>query len=197
MELRMHATIGAAFQNILSGLQVHGRVLEVGAIPSPQSLLNLEALQQTERIGVNIQGNVRFGGFEIIEANGNDMRIFPDEHFDCVLSNATLEHDPYFWKTCSEMKRVLRTGGIAVIGGPGFTAETGVTEMGIPAPWAEDDERSWRHSALTFRFHGAPNDYYRFSPEAFREVIFDGYRGVVIKALMVPPRIIGYGYKSQ
>ena len=110
------------FREILSAFKVKGRILEVGAVPSADSLLAMDTLREEECVGLNITGNVGFGSFNIIEANSNDMSMFPTGHFDCVLSNATIEHDPFFWKTCAEMRRVLRVGGAAVVGAPGFTA---------------------------------------------------------------------------
>jgi SAM-dependent methyltransferase len=191
----MHPTIFNEFRDVVAALKVKGRVLEVGAVPSANSLLTLDILQREERVGLNIKGNVSFGGFDIVEANANDMSMFPTGHFDCVLSNATLEHDPFFWKTCAEMRRVLRIGGVAVIGVPGFTVESGVTQLGLQALLAEDNLNSWGACALTFRYHGAPMDYYRFSPAALTEVVFEGFRDVAIKSVMMPPRIIGYGFK--
>src|SRR5271167_3506825 len=96
----MHPTIFATFRQILSGLSIQGRVLEVGAVPSTSSLLALDVLDKSERIGINLGGNTEFGGFKIIEGNGNDMHMFPDGHFDCALSNATIEHDPFFGRRC-------------------------------------------------------------------------------------------------
>jgi SAM-dependent methyltransferase len=192
----MHPVVYNEFREILSALKVKGRILEVGAVPSAKSLLAMDILRAEKRVGLNIEGNVGFGGFDIVEANGNDMSMFPTGYFDCVLSNATIEHDPFFWKTCAEIRRTLRVGGAAVIGGPGFTTESSLTELGLPAPWQDDDWRCWSACALTYRYHGAPMDYYRFSPAAFRDVIFEGYRDVTIKSIMVPPRIVGYGFKS-
>jgi SAM-dependent methyltransferase len=188
----VHPTIFNEFREIVSSLAVKGRILEVGAVPNTYSLLTMDLLRAEQRVGVNIEGNLEFDGFKIVEANGNDMSIFPTGHFDCVLSNATLEHDPFFWKTCAEIRRVLRTGGVTVIGAPGFTVESGVAELGLQP---QLEEEGWIRSALTFRYHGAPLDYYRFSITAFREVIFEGYRDVTIKSVMMPPRIIGYGFK--
>ncbi len=192
----MHPTVYNEFHAILSALKIKGRILEVGALPSTDSLLAMDILRGEERVGLNLKGNVEFGGFNIVEANGNDMSMFPTGHFDCVLSNATIEHDPFFWKTCAEIRRVLRVGGAAVIGAPAFTVESSLTELGIPAPWKDDHWKCWANCAVTFRYHGAPMDYYRFSPTAFQDVIFEGYRDVTIKSIMVPPRIIGHGIKS-
>jgi hypothetical protein len=191
----MHPTIYREFHQVVSNLKLKGRVLEVGAVPSADSLLAMDELRGAERVGVNISGGFEFGGFKITQANGNDMSMFPTGHFNLVLSNATIEHDPFFWKTCAEMRRVLCVGGIAIIGAPGYTVECGLRNLGTQAPRTEDETRIWKESALTFRYHGAPLDYYRFSPDAFRDVIFEGYRDVVIKSVMAPPRIIGHGVK--
>jgi hypothetical protein len=144
----MHPTVYNEFREILSALKVKGRILEVGAVPSANSLLAMDILQGAECVGLNIAGNVGFAG------------------------------------------------GAAVIGGPGFTVESSLTELGVLVPWEDDDWKCRATSALTFRYHGAPKDYYRFSPDVFRDVIFEGYRDVTIKSIMVPPRIIGHGFKS-
>jgi SAM-dependent methyltransferase len=182
----MHPTIYKEFRKIVFALKPKGRILEVGAIPKWKSLLAMEELRGEERIGVNIEEGCEYKGFKIVKANGNDMSIFPTNHFDCALSNATIEHDPYFWKTCAEIRRVLRIGGMAIIGAPGFTVDSGLLRL-LLSPTV---------FTLTYQYHGAPKDYYRFSPTAFREVVFEGYRDVVIKSVMMPPRIIGYGFKA-
>jgi len=177
-------------------MDVGGRVLEIGAIPSDKSLLTLPALRGCERIGVNIEGDVSFDGFPIIACNSNDMPMFADGHFDCVLTNATIEHDPFFWKTCAEVRRVLRPGGVAVIGGPGFTMETSTQALGLKSPWQGQADLEWEKCAVTYRYHTAPDDYYRFSPSAFRDVVFEGFSDVTITSLMVPPRLIGHGVRT-
>jgi SAM-dependent methyltransferase len=193
----MDKTVFATFREIVGRLRVEGRVLEVGAVPNDDSLLTLDVLEGQERIGVNIDGGVRYRDFDIVAANANDLSMFGDGSFDCVLSNATIEHDPFFWKTCSEIRRVLRVGGVAVIGAPGYTADTSLKALGCDQPqFAEDALHSWTKSTLALHVHGAPDDYYRFSPSAFRDVIFEGYSGIEIVSVMVPPRIIGYGFKT-
>ena len=151
----MHPIIFDAFRNILSRLDISGRVLEIGAVPSHDSLLTLPALKDAERIGVNIDGDVSFDGFPIVACNSNDMPMFADAQFDCVLSNATIEHDPFFWKTLAEVRRVLRPGGVAVIGGPGFTHESGLKALGFDNPAPDQAGFEWDKSALTFRYHAA------------------------------------------
>src|SRR6266478_2767741 len=107
----MHGAIHEEFRRLLAALNIGGRVLEIGATPDASTVLAIDLLDGTERVGVNISPPSHYKGFPILQANGNDLSVFPDRHFDCVLSNATLEHDRCFWKTCEEIRRVLRTDG--------------------------------------------------------------------------------------
>ncbi len=117
---RMHPTIYDAFERICSARRAGRRVLEIGALPKPRSLLNLRALgRASHRVGVNLAPPTRFGSFEILQANANALP-FEDASFDTVLSNATLEHDAKFWKSLGEIRRVVRPGGLLVIGIPAF-----------------------------------------------------------------------------
>lgn len=47
--------------------------------------------------------------------------------------------------------------------------------------------------AAVFGVHDAPGDYYRFSPQAVREVFFRRCRQVEVADLLDPPRLIGTG----
>jgi hypothetical protein len=51
-------------------------------------------------------------------------------------------------------------------------------------------------ATITFQIHDAPGDYYRFSPQAFKEVFFEGMNDVEVRSIMLPPRIIGVGTKG-
>jgi SAM-dependent methyltransferase len=123
------------------------------------------------------------------------MSTFAGEHFDLVMCNATLEHDRYFWRTILEIKRVLKPGGVAIIGVPGFVETADAKSLKLPKP-PEVDQVSWDTSSLTFRFHSHPGDYWRFSISAVKEVFFEGYKNVHVEAIMLPPRIVGYGVKA-
>jgi len=46
-------------------------------------------------------------------------------------------------------------------------------------------------ATITFQIHDAPGDYYRFSPQAFKEVLFEDFDNVEVHEIMLPPRIIG------
>lgn len=183
-----------AFEEICSSRGISGAVLEIGATPDPTTLLNLPSLAGArEKIGINRSGESRCDGFVILKVDANDMSCFPDQRFDVVLCNAVLEHDPYFWKTLAEIRRVMRIGGLVVIGAPGYghlprhSRFRRLLARVWPAP----------HATLTFPVHNFPGDYYRFSEQAFREVLFAGMRNVTVRTVMNPPRLIGAGTRAS
>lgn len=192
----MHPTVFSAFEEICSARDVRGRVLEVGATPTDDSLLNLKSLAGVaEKIGINIDGPHCFRDFKIVRGNANRMDVFPDAHFDAVLSNSVLEHDRYFWKTLQEIRRVAKAGALVVIGAPGFVR----AGLGPPfsymarIPLAGRWFRPLESASLTLPVHDFPSDYYRFSERAFREVILEGLNEAEVRCVMTPPRMLGWG----
>jgi SAM-dependent methyltransferase len=151
------------------------RALEVGGVAGPDSLLLFPELEGAERFSLNLVGMPSTDGITAVVGNANDMTTFEDETFDLVMSNATLEHDRYFWLSVSEMRRVLAPGGLLIIGTPGYT---------------KDHERDHGLSTHTYRVHYR-FDYYRFSDQTFRDVFFDDMDRVDVQAILAPPRIIG------
>jgi ubiquinone/menaquinone biosynthesis C-methylase UbiE len=130
------------------------------------------------------------------------MDCFPDNRFDVVLCNAVLEHDKYFWKTLSEIKRVTKPGGLIVIGVPGYAKLRAEKVKGL---WSRMPliRRLQSHqyinmlftATVTFQIHNWPGDYYRFSPQSMREVFLEGLEQIDVRTVMLPPRIIGVGTK--
>jgi SAM-dependent methyltransferase len=117
------------FERVLSERKIGQCVLEIGAVPTSHSLLNLKAVSSaSERIGINLDSGASYklgkltlqNDYRIIKANANNMTCFQDNMFDTVLCNSTLEHDKYFWKTVSEIRRVAKEGALIVIGTPGY-----------------------------------------------------------------------------
>jgi len=51
-------------------------------------------------------------------------------------------------------------------------------------------------ATLTYEIHNAPGDYYRFSPQTYKEVFLQGCDDIKIQSVMLPPRIIGSGIKK-
>jgi SAM-dependent methyltransferase len=199
----MHPKIFQEFEKIFATREITGSVLEIGAVPSDGSLLCMKSLRNArEKIGINLDGPFEFKDFRIIKGNANRMNCFEDNSFDAVISNATLEHDKYFWLSIEEIKRVTRPGGLIVIGVPGFRplgAEKIRDAIKRIRLFRKPRSSSLMHAlftaTITFRVHAAPGDYYRFSPQALLEVFFEGMSDVELRSVMVPPIIIGSGIK--
>jgi hypothetical protein len=200
----MHPAVYRVFQEICSRVAIRGPVLEIGAVSGPDTLLRLDALRHIgPRIGLNLEGGGACDGYEILSGNANDMSRFADGLFRTVLSNATLEHDPQFWKTLAEIHRVTASGGFIAIGVPGY-AGMGIESLDgrtRPLAWllrlcARGPLRDVLHAGTpTLGVHCYPGDYYRFSEQAMREVFMSGLKGVSVRRVLNPPRFIAWGWK--
>ncbi len=200
----MHPAINAAFETLCRRYGSAGSVLEIGATPTPDTLLNLPALTSaTRRLGVNMEGPSRIGAAEILGINAHAMPMLESASFDLVLCNSTFEHDPMFWLSLAEIRRVLRTDGVAIYGVPGYTNSKGSLPKlkGLaarlwPAPLPGG---TWlagaAASTATLHVHNFPGDYYRFSEQAMREVLLEGFDVLEVAGVLRPPRIIGVGRK--
>jgi SAM-dependent methyltransferase len=145
-------------------------VLEVGA--GAWTVLSIPLLKDVRKVALNLQFRKPAAlsrTAKLIVGNGNALG-FPDETFDCVMSCSAMEHDAYFWKTAAETRRVLKKGGLFVVGVPIYRT--------LPT--------DYRYTTLTYARHGlAYNaDFYRFSEQAVREVFFEGYEAVTDEVLV-------------
>jgi SAM-dependent methyltransferase len=176
----MNPHIKRAFRQAVRAAGLHPeRVLEVGGWTGGRSLVRCPELAGAELICLNINDQSSKCPVAFVQGSGNDMHMFESDSFDIVASNAMLEHDRRFWLSVSEMRRVLRPGGLLFIGVPGYV------------PVTFDDGTATR----TYRFHGR-EDYWRFSDLAVRQEFFDGFVDVTVKAILDPPRIVGHGRKA-
>jgi SAM-dependent methyltransferase len=177
----MHPIVYEAFRTVLSqATSGWTSVLEVGTPRNPsESLLSIPILAQAERIGIDLSGPYKVGDVDVLQGNATKLP-FEDSKFDLVLCNSVLEHEPKFWLVLAEMKRVLCPGGLLVIGVPAFSP---TTQRGGTTP--------------TLYFHAFPDDYYRFSPSAVRDVFLEGLVNTRQLEVMTPPRIVGWGRKPQ
>jgi SAM-dependent methyltransferase len=169
------------FHNVIrrSGIRAE-RALEVGGLMGANSLLRFPELDGAERFCLNLVELPSDDAVTAVTGNANDMKgVFEDDSFDLVVCCSTLEHDKHFWLSVAEMKRVMRPGGMLVIGVPGYIKDT---------------ENDRGRSTKTYRVHYA-FDFYRFSEQAVREVFFDGMERVEVLAYLTPPRLLGHGFK--
>jgi SAM-dependent methyltransferase len=199
----MHPRIYQEFEKICTERPIRGSVLEIGAMPNDQSLLAMKCLDgATSKVGIDLEGPHEFKDFKIVKGNSNSMDCFPDNTFDAILCSSTLEHDKYFWKTLSEIKRVTKPGGMIVISVPGYSKLKAEKVKGL---WArmpgirQLQKNQWLNlfftGTVTFQIHNWPGDFYRFSPQAMREVFMEGLEKVDVRTVMWPPRVMGIGYK--
>jgi len=201
----MHPGIFAAFDRICRRRFGGGRVLELGAVSAPDTLLCLPALAGArERVGLNIQAQPPLDGARMLRGDANAMAEFATGSFDAVLCNAMLEHDRNFWLTLSEIRRVVRPGGLVAIGVPGYDHPPLGRErrllLGLRRVLPRASRLAQRVEARiacspTLLVHDFPGDYYRFSPQAMREVLLARLDAVETATLLMPPRLIGSGLR--
>jgi len=199
----MHNEVYQQFDRICARRRAGGAVLEIGAMPSPSTLLNLPSLSgAAEKIGINFEGSSQFDGITILQVNANSMEQFPAGRFDTVLSNSMLEHDKFFWKTLAEIRRVTKPGGLIVLGSPGYGRPisekwTKRIARNVPVIGRRLQQRyaDLFAATLTLHVHNFPGDYYRFSEQTFREVFFEGMRDIEVFSVLTPPRVIGAATK--
>lgn len=190
------------FETICTAAAIKGEVLEVGAVAGPDSLLRMPCLRlASRRIGINLAQVAVDAHCQIIQGNANHMSDFVDGQFEAVLCNATLEHDPYFWKTLAEIHRVTAPGGLILIGVPGYVG------MGAQSFLRNKPVAGWllkafarlvnsdvlRAGTVTLGEHLFPGDYYRFSEQAVREIFLADLVDISVYTVMQPPRFIGSG----
>ena len=204
----MHPRVYKEYVKVLETLEIKGSILEVGAIPDKKTLLSASVFKNVdEKVGLNLSGPYEFEDFKILKGNSNSMKVFEDEKFDLVLCNAVAEHDKYFWKSISEIKRVLKKGGIVIYGAPGFkrykfeklkSVLNLIPYMGKFVYKLEMTKyfNFLLASTITHVVHYGPGDYYRFSPQCFEEVFLEGFSNTKVWEIMFPPRIIGMGIKN-
>jgi SAM-dependent methyltransferase len=200
----MSPAVYQAFEEICAAADICGPVLEVGAAPGPDSLLRMACLRDVaQKTGINMEKASQEEGFEILLGNANAMGFFADGSFASVLCNSTLEHDPFFWKTLAEIHRVTASGGLIVIGVPGFAgmgAENFAPRKSLLGRVLDFFARTTKDDVflagtVTLGEHFFPRDYYRFTEQAVREVFLAGLRDTAVRRVMNPPRFIGWGRK--
>lgn len=128
----------------------------------PQPILEIGAYQVAGQASlINLRSlfpNKHYTGIDVREGPGvdcvADVERLPQatESAGTVIALSTFEHVPHFWRGFEEVHRVLRPDGVLFVSCP-----------------------------FHFHIHNHPNDYWRFTPEAFK-LLLEGY----------PQKIIGW-----
>lgn len=193
--------VADAIHQMIIDQRVKGKVLDIGGGANEWSPLNFpyfrENAGEVELTGVNLAENQTgtFGNFRVVLGNAHDIP-FEGGTIDCVICNAMFEHDPEFWLTLREIRRVLKVGGLFIAGAPGYS-EVPLGRWFRFLPGFGAYQYDLAQATLTYMVHNAPGDFYRFSEQAFRDVIFAGYEQIRTQSVMCPPRIVGHGRKAR
>ncbi len=103
--------------------------------------------------------------------NSHDIPYkFPPHGFDVVVCLETLEHDDTFWLTLTNIHYVLKPGGFFFLSTP----------------------------TINFAYHAYPKDYYRFTKDAYEDVLLKNYKILALDDLISDagqPLIAGLGKK--
>jgi SAM-dependent methyltransferase len=96
-----------------------------------------------------------------------DMQ-FPDESFDCVIANHVLEHVSDVPRALAEIRRVLKTGGLAILQTP-YSAKLHHTweDEGIDSP------------SLRLQAHGQEDHVRLFGRDIFEQIAAAGFASQV------------------
>lgn len=204
--------VPVVFQEWSKLLRAHkagDRVLEIGAVPTDHSLLNLPEFDGCrERIGINFDSGESYGAgaksssdrYKIIKGNSNNMSMFPESYFDTVVSNSVIEHDKFFWLSLKEIRRVAKPGALVIIMSPGYDELENVrldTWKSRLRRLLVNKTYFLTRGTTTLFVHSWPGDYYRFSPDCYKEVIMKGMRDVTVYSFLIPPRIVGIGFNDK
>ncbi|NNE56880.1 MAG: class I SAM-dependent methyltransferase [Hellea sp.] len=157
--------------NCVRHLPLNGPIYEFGALQvhdddRPTDLRYLFKTLDVEYVGCDMRAGP--GVDKVLNLHRLDL---PDETVGTVVCMDTLEHVEFPRKAMSEILRVLKPGGIAIMS-----------------------------SVFQFPIHGYPNDYWRFTPNGFRS-LFHEYDGHLVysygQSELSPKTVTGVGFKGS
>lgn len=192
----------ATYQAVTDLLQTHapqeGDLLELGAVASTARRL-MASHPELRYHGIDLRVDQEAADLGVIEGTAHQLP-FDDDTFDAVVSSSMFEHDDAFWLSLAEVRRVLRPGGVLVVGVPGYASNlTGrarvarrIRDRLVRTPalarMAARPALNGMISTPTYPFH-TDRDLYRFSELAVREVLCRDLDVVEVRHVLTPPRI--------
>ena len=114
----MHPDVAAVICDLAPNVPTS--VLEIGATSGSTLLTRSPFASAERRVGVDLN-EWHHPEIETYAANAHDLSFLEADQFDCLICNAVLEHDPRFWETLTELRRVAAPGATLVVGVPGYS----------------------------------------------------------------------------
>lgn len=171
-----------------------GNYLAIGDSRGSAAILNapyiVEKSNSISAIGINKQPDAcgPWKHMYIHHGDANSMTSISAGAMDVVLCCMMLEHDPKFWLTLSEVRRVLRQRGIFIVGVPVYLVnEPEMVDLRVALSEPSD-------ATTCYRVHG--EDYYRFSIDSIADILMEGFVDRNLILYGHPPRAICYGTKT-
>lgn len=209
----MHPKVYRRFEALFEAYPPPGpRILEIGASSFPDdSLLTAFRRLSSDFVctGVNLEVPAPVAlPYRMVQCDANDMAVFEAGSFDGIACNAVLEHDRRFWSTLAEVRRLLVAGGMFYVGVPGFPRRKNIPQrlftrvprsrlasVAILSTMVERAALTSLAATRTLMFHAHPDDYYRFSEQAVRQVFLEDLDCVHLEYVLKPVRILAVGRK--
>ncbi len=183
----------AEVQRLVETYAARGPVLEIATDVRDLAVASIEQFRGEQRHVIGLGEEAQLEGVTSHASDPHDLRdLFADGSVGTVISNKALAHDPMFWVTVDEIRRVLVPGGLAIFVTPCFSKvpnDAGVIPVGRKGNPVAD-------VTVTHRVHASP-DFWRISPQAMKNVILAGFDVQEVRVKMMPPYVFGVGIKSK
>ena len=187
------AKLRAEVQRLVETYAARGPVLEIATDVRDLAVSSIEQFRGEQRHVIGLGEEAQLEGVTSHASDPHDLRdLFADGSVGTVISNKALAHDPMFWVTVDEIRRVLVPGGLAIFVTPCFSKvpnDAGVIPVGRKGNPVAD-------VTVTHRVHASP-DFWRISPQAMKNVILAGFDVQEVRVKMMPPYVFGVGIKSK
>jgi hypothetical protein len=186
------ARIRAEVERLLQLYDAKGPVLEIAKDVDDLIVTSKDLFSDQPRHVMGLGSKVELDDITFHDGDTHDMTSqFADGSLGVVISNRVLPRDKKFWRTQDEIRRILAPGGLLILVAPCYSVvpnEAGVIAVGRKGNPVDT-------VTVTQKINGAP-DFWRISPQAVKNVLFDGFEIREVQVKMVPPNVFGVGVKA-